>query len=180
MLSVNTALKSAFTANENQGTLSFVFVFFALFIFALVFVAGLVVDAAIHLNSIQIIATSVFNGLILCYSIVQIFTVYRLKSCIESYNSTSYSSTSSTKCQIFSVTEAACNCPTIENWNSTIGAQFGKSKDNFNTILPFEIAVTATMFLFTLGGWYITHQTRAKWGWRVFESTTGADLVKRG
>ncbi|KAJ1568822.1 hypothetical protein HK096_005200, partial [Nowakowskiella sp. JEL0078] len=97
----------------------------------------------------QIIATSGFNVLVLGYSVVQIFTVIRLRGCVEIY-ATGNSQLSDT-CKLFSFSAAACNCPALDStkWTKEIGLQFQNSLKWFDNVIPYQVAIIIAMTLFT-------------------------------
>ncbi|KAJ3121063.1 hypothetical protein HK098_004032 [Nowakowskiella sp. JEL0407] len=180
MSKLNSAIKTAYENSDSAETLPFIFVFFALFLFAQVFVALLVIDAAITLNTMQIIATSGFNFLVFLYSIIQIFSIRRLKSCIEDTGKLNPTLMSANKtCEVISFSEASCNCPGRDNWTVELAQHFRDSVVLFENVEPWSVIVAGAMGLFLVLNGIVAFQTYTKWGWRIYEQSTGADLEKR-
>ncbi|KAI8806147.1 hypothetical protein BJ742DRAFT_370749 [Cladochytrium replicatum] len=172
MSTINSFLRLGFangTSTLPAGTLPFIFVYQALFILAQVFLIALVADAAWVKNTLQIISCAVFNTLCLAFSIVQIFQIAGLNSCVQSIISGK---------QVKGLIKSATGCPEYEK-SSLVANQLSLNQRNLTSLLPFEIIVAVISLVFCVASWYIALRTYKNWGWQIYHRSTGADLNKR-
>ncbi|KAI8804585.1 hypothetical protein BJ742DRAFT_824308 [Cladochytrium replicatum] len=175
LLTINEFFGRTFNANNaDAGSLPIIFVYFSLFIFAQLFQFVLVVDAALSLNSMQIIAVSVFNFVTTTYTAIQIVQIIRLKACAEAI----ISGVSLTTTSKVSFKDPDTNCKVYDlpdDFSRILSANLGF----FNTSWVWEIALVAICGLCAILTIFAARETIRRWGWQIWKRSTGADVEKR-
>ena len=142
----------AYGSQSGAGSQPIVIVYMFLFLLAQLTQLVLVIDAAYSRNTMQVVATALFNFCSFCYSIFQTIQVNNVKSC-------GLISDPTPDCAVFSRTAYAYI-----------------AVDSFDSIIiPLLVVIIVLMGLFNLVGCYVAFQVYQEYGWSIVR-IQGADL----
>ncbi|KAJ3396794.1 hypothetical protein HDU92_001898 [Lobulomyces angularis] len=185
VLSVNIFkfFQAAYSSQTHAGSQPIILVYFFMFIFAQIFQCILSWDAARNRNTMQVIATVIFNVCILGYSIAQYIQVDNLQhlllKCEALFEENSINIINQS-CAYFPDAEEIERMMLNDIYFTPIGNATYKAE--INQILPRTIPVRASIigliFFFNLIGGFIAWKTYQDYGWMIVRSQ-GADVQKK-
>jgi hypothetical protein len=141
-----------------------VIVYFALFILAQISYVLLEFNSVYFRNTLQVLATTIFNLLLLGYSIVQNSQVDKLKRSLEICYGFVVPRTEEEFAQL-----AFCT-----DFTST----FQEALDLIDSTRVLRISIIVLMVFFNIIGAFVAYRLFAELGWSIYKSQ-GADIQKR-
>ncbi|KAJ3396470.1 hypothetical protein HDU92_002881 [Lobulomyces angularis] len=163
---------AAYSNQSNAGSQPIILVYFCLFIFAQIFQSILSWDAARNKNTMQVIATVLFNVCILGYSIAQYFQVDNLQilliKCETLFEEGSIATLNQT-CGYFPDADEIEKMKLTDIYFTPVGNT--TQKQEINQILPNTIPIRASiiclMLFFNVIGVFISWKTYQDYGWMI-------------
>ncbi|RKO94834.1 hypothetical protein BDK51DRAFT_25616 [Blyttiomyces helicus] len=166
LANINSYLKEAFAEN---GSGPFILVYFCLFVAAQIFQAVMTVDAAMHRNSMQVVATVIFNFMCVIYAVAQVEEINHVRDC--SLNYLSEWATNNTN------TTSTCPEPFVGNFSVAVGI-IEDSLDYVYRVKSTEYAVIGVASVSALVGAALGWKLYQEYGWKIFEEV-GASVRKK-
>jgi hypothetical protein len=141
-----------------------VVVYFCLFILAQLSYLILVWNSVYARNTLQVLATTIFNLLLFGYTIVQHIQVLRLRRGLE-------------LCLGFAIPNSDAEFAQLA-FCTSFTSTFQEAFDTLDNTLALRASVIGLMVVFNLLGAYVAYRLFAELGWSIYKEQ-GADIKKR-